>query len=556
MKEMKLEILLLLAPGSGASGIPLADRLSESGKSVLLIERGFASSGRWGGDWRPSWLDGTNLTRFDVPALAQLVWTPEFNNAGIFCDGGSPSPAGCLLGGGPAINAGQFYMPTPNDFNLNQPPGFQYSDMSSAIRKVSERLPWTDTPSMDGKRYLGNGSTVAISTMTNPSVPGHYRFIAANEDSDRNRTTSHAAFFFQNGEKAGPMATYLVSASQRKNFRLVMNTTVTHVLRDSDTATGVVVESSGDGGLSGTISLTPNSGRVILAAGVFNTFKILLHSSIGPTDQLSALAANKSTSLLPRTSWLELPIGRNLDDAPNFYIGVSVPNIEHYPWESLWSSSIENPDIAQYLTKRSGPLAELQSPLNAVSWDTVQGADGKTRVLQSDSTSGRSSQLPGDGSYIVFGSTLTLGHTSRGQLSFDPSSLSVSISKTPYLNDPGNHDFAAVLNSATNIISLINATILQNFPEAFMIYPGPDQSLKDYLQQAPRASSNHWVGTAKMGETCEDEGAVVDISTRVCGMKNLHVVDASIFNGVPSANPQATLIVMAERAAEVIIGLD
>lgn len=89
-----------------------------------------------------------------------------------------------------------------------------------------------------------------------------------------------------------------------------------------------------------------------------------------------------------------------------------------------------------------------------------------------------------------------------------------------------------------------------------MIYPGVSQSLEDYLKQAPPPSSNHWVGTAKMGKTCDDEGAVVDASTRVCGMKNLHVVDASIFNGVPSANPQATFIVMAERAAEVILGLD
>jgi cellobiose dehydrogenase (acceptor) len=95
--------------GSGASGIPLADRLSESGKSVLLLERGWASSGRWGGTWKPSWLEGTNLTRFDVPALAQYVWQPGFNNDGIFCDD-APSPAGCLLGGGTAINAGQFYI--------------------------------------------------------------------------------------------------------------------------------------------------------------------------------------------------------------------------------------------------------------------------------------------------------------------------------------------------------------------------------------------------------------------------------------------------------------
>lgn len=74
-----------------------------------MLERGFASSGRWGGTWKPSWLQGTNLTRFDVPALAQLVWQPEADNKGIFCDD-VPSPAGCLLGGGTAINAGQFYL--------------------------------------------------------------------------------------------------------------------------------------------------------------------------------------------------------------------------------------------------------------------------------------------------------------------------------------------------------------------------------------------------------------------------------------------------------------
>jgi cellobiose dehydrogenase (acceptor) len=39
-------------------------------------------------------------------------------------------------------------------------------------------------------------------------------------------------------------------------------------------------------------------------------------------------------------------------------------------------------------------------------------------------------------------------------------------------------------------------------------------------------------------------------------MKNLHIVDASIFNGLPTANPQATFVVMAERSAEVILGLD
>jgi choline dehydrogenase-like flavoprotein len=80
--------------------------------------------------------------------------------------------------------------------------------------------------------------------------------------------------------------------------------------------------------------------------------------------------------------------------------------------------------------------------------------------------------------------------------------------------------------------------------------------MADYLSQAVPASSNHWVGSAKMGVCGGDDGAVVDSSTRVCGLRNLHVVDASVVNGVPSANPQGVVIAVGERGAEVILGLD
>jgi len=69
--------------GSGAGGIPLADKLSEAGKSVLLIEKGPPSSGRWGGSMKPDWLNGTNLTRFDVPGLDNEIWV---DSAGIACE--------------------------------------------------------------------------------------------------------------------------------------------------------------------------------------------------------------------------------------------------------------------------------------------------------------------------------------------------------------------------------------------------------------------------------------------------------------------------------------
>lgn len=60
--------------GGGAGGIPMADKLSEAGHSVLLIEKGPPSTGQWGGNMGPDWLDGTNLTRFDVPGLCNEIW--------------------------------------------------------------------------------------------------------------------------------------------------------------------------------------------------------------------------------------------------------------------------------------------------------------------------------------------------------------------------------------------------------------------------------------------------------------------------------------------------
>lgn len=102
--------------GGGAAGIPIADKLSESGKSVLLIEKGFPSSGRWGGKLKPTWLDGTNLTRFDVPGLCNQIWV---DSTGIACTD-TDQMAGCVLGGGAAINAGLWWK--VSDFAQAAPP--------------------------------------------------------------------------------------------------------------------------------------------------------------------------------------------------------------------------------------------------------------------------------------------------------------------------------------------------------------------------------------------------------------------------------------------------
>ena len=57
--------------GAGTAGIIVADRLSEGGKKTLLLELGGPSYGITGGTERPDWLDGTNLSRVDVPGLCE-----------------------------------------------------------------------------------------------------------------------------------------------------------------------------------------------------------------------------------------------------------------------------------------------------------------------------------------------------------------------------------------------------------------------------------------------------------------------------------------------------
>lgn len=91
--------------GGGAGGIPMADKLSEAGKSVLLIEKGFASTGEHGGTLGPEWLQGTGLTRFDVPGLCNQIWV---DSKGIACTD-TDQMAGCVLGGGTAVNAGLWF---------------------------------------------------------------------------------------------------------------------------------------------------------------------------------------------------------------------------------------------------------------------------------------------------------------------------------------------------------------------------------------------------------------------------------------------------------------
>lgn len=314
--------------GAGAAGITLADKLSEAGHSVLLIEKGEASTGRWGGELGPEWTDGTDLTRFDVPGLCNEIW---HDSAGIACTD-MDQMAGCILGGGTAVNAGLWWKPYSEDWDYNFPNGWKAGDMVGATERVFERIPGTEVPSMDGELYLQQGFDVVSSGLAGAG----WEEVSANEVPDqKNRTFTHTPYMFSDGERGGPLATYLVSASERDNFDMWLGTGVKRVVREGSRVTGVEVEPMLDGGYNGTVQLA-DRGRVVLSGGTFGSAKVLLRSEyrpyfvceethadktggIGPADQLEIVkgSAKDGETMISEDQWIDLPVGYNLEDHTN-----------------------------------------------------------------------------------------------------------------------------------------------------------------------------------------------------------------------------------------------
>ena len=98
-------------------------------------------------------------------------------------------------------------------------------------------------------------------------------------------------------------------------------------------------------------------------------------------------------------------------------------------------------------------------------------------------------------------------------------------------------------------------------PEMALYYereelPGANVTTDDELLDFARhygSSSYHLIGTCRMGPA-QDLTAVVDDELRVRGIQGLRVVDASIMPAMPSANTYATTLMIAEKAADLMLG--
>ncbi|KAK0611698.1 cellobiose dehydrogenase [Immersiella caudata] len=523
--------------GSGPGGLAMADRLSEAGHKVLLLEKGPPSSGRWGGTMKPQWLQNTNLTRFDVPGLCNQIWA---DRNGIACTD-YDQLAGCILGGGVAINSALYWKPHPDDWNLSFPAGWKDADMKAAVDKVFTRLPGTTTPSQDGKIYLPQG----FNTIGGGLKAAGWAEIDANKENGlRNRTYAKTAYYYIGGERGGPMATYLVTANARKNFAFWTNAGVKRVVRTGGKVTGVEVEC---GGSSGVVSLT-GTGRVILSAGTFGSAKILWRSGIGTKDMLDVVkSSGDGSSMISSDQWINLPVGHNLYDHVGTDLEIAHPNVVGYDFYAAYNRPNQG-DMNSYLNGRSGILAQSAPNFGPMFWEIIKGSDGinrhlhwQARVEGSRATSMTVTQYLGTGS------------VSRGRLTIN-NQLRTIVSQSPYLNNA--QDKAAVV---AGVQSLRDA--LGKVSGITWVRPTSSQTSEAFVNSIPAnagsRNSNHWIGTVKMGADDGRSGgtSVVDLNTKVYGTDNLFVVDASIFPGHVTSNPTAAILSVAEHAAVKILAL-
>ncbi|KAK1569690.1 GMC oxidoreductase [Colletotrichum navitas] len=509
-----------IVAGGGAAGLIVAERLAESGKSVLLLERGGASVAATGGKATLDW--NNTVTQYDVPAMGYYLSTAKETSE--YCTD-TASQAGCLLGGSTMVNAMMWVKPAAHDFDDKWPAGWKWSDVEESANKLYERTPGTILPSKDGKRYDQGAYDVMSKWLAGN---GFTEVNGLAEPNKKEAVFTHPPWLIENGLRGGPIRDYLPRAQAMPNFKLQLNAKVVRAVRNGTTISGVEIET---GKNTRQIINLKSGGAAILAAGALSTPRILFNSGIGPKEQIQTVKSGSVPVTLPaEAQWINLPVGQNLKDHPIFTVNFQTKS----NLDSLASTAFTSPsqtDVDEF-AQGSGLLSQAGQRLNF--WTSVEGSDGQKRYVQGTVNSPKNNTIR----VKVY---LTHGLTSVGALGISADG-STKLTTEPYLTTKGDKDaITSFMNQLIKYASKSNSTLtLAGNATA-------ESLISEYV------TGSHFVGSAVMG-TNNDGKSVVDTRTKVWGTDNLFVVDASIHPDLPTGNTQAIVMVAAEHAAAQILG--
>lgn len=497
--------------GAGSAGCVLAARLSEDDAArVLLLEAGGAG--------RPP--------EVSVPAAwPGLLGTPlDWADRTVPQTGTGlavPWPRGRGLGGSSAINAMNFLRGHRSGYDAwaaEGAEGWGWDDLLPCFRRSEDLtgVPGRDPElrGMEGPLRVGPAADrhpVARDFLRAALDAGHPE--AGDLAGGLEEGFGWGDLSIADGVRQDAATAYLRPARHRPGLHVLTGALAHRVLLTGERCTGV--EYAVDGGLR-TARCSP-SGQVVLAAGAVGTPQLLMLSGIGPRNHLRHWG-------IPTA--VHLPgVGSHLLDHVACGVVVRAPR----PVPPGANNHGEVQGLIRTRPDAPGPDVQLQVVDVPIREESLPGP------------------AVGEGWTITVALMAPYGHgTVR---------LSGTAPGAPPLIDP--RYYADIRDLDTMVRGLDAARELASGPALADWYgeevlPGPDTTggteLRAYLGRNLR-SCNHYAGTCRIGT---DAYAVVDRALRVRGVDGLRVADASVMPAPVSANTNATVYAIAERAAELL----
>lgn len=533
------EVFDFVIVGAGSAGCVLAERLSASGRhSVAVIEAGGSDRRFWVQTplgYGKTFYDSSLNWRYHAEPDAGLAWRSDY------------WPRGKLLGGSSSINAMVWIRGAAEDFDdwaAEGNAGWSYADCLPFFKAIEDNEAGEDF-------WRGRGGALRVSDVSDRLHPLAKRFIEAGRQAgfpfnpDFNGAAQEGIGVYQintrKGWRASAAKAFLRPAAKRANVSVLTDAMVARVLFEGRRASGVEIRRGAQGRIIGARR------EVILAAGAVNSPQLLQISGVGPGAHLSGLGVG----VLHDNG----AIGRHLQD----HIGINYTyrsrvktlNQALRPWYGKLAAGLD------FLIRSRGPLSlslnqaggfvrtrpELKRPdiqlyLQAIS--TLGAKTGSRPLLNPDPFPGFSLGLS------------NCRPTSRGAIfarSADPFAAPRIVPNALATSE----DVETCLEGVKLLRRLAAQPALSEVVEAELA-PGPDvRSDADLIQDFRTRSGTvyHPVGTCRMAPS--GASGVVDARLRVYGLEGLRVVDASVFPTIVSGNVNAAVMMVAARAASLIL---
>lgn len=518
--------------GAGSAGCVLANRLSQDPfNKVLLLETGGSDKS----------IFIKMPTALSIPMNTdKYAWQfhtepePHIDNRIMHC------PRGKVLGGSSSINGMVYVRGHAKDFDEWEQSGAKGWNYQACLPYFKKAEGWYKGEDA----YRGGSGELGVNNGNEMKNPLYRAFIKAGEQAGYATTDDYNGkqqegfgpmhMTVKNGYRSSTSRAYLDPVKSRANLTVITGALVNKVCLTNKQVTGVEYQ------LNGTIKQANARKEVILSAGPIGSPHILQLSGIGDRDTLEQAGIQVKH---------ELPgVGQNLQDHLEFYF--------------------------QYKCKQpitlNGKLGLLSKGLIGAEWFFNKSGLGVTNHFESCAFIRSKAEvewpdiqyhfLPaairydGKSAFDGHGFQVHVGHNkpkSRGSVKVQSNDPTVAPKILfNYLEHQDDIEgFRACVRLTRDIIS---QQAFEEYRDG-EIQPGEhiqsDDEIDTFVRQAVE-SAYHPSCSCKMGE---DDMAVVDSTTRVRGLTGLRVVDSSIFPTIPNGNLNAPTIMVAEKAADMIL---